>query len=91
MIEWILEEKKAYLEKDMTTELIALRLGIEKRKLERTVLDMIGLSLDNVINMYRVVYARALLKSGTPYEDLWHLSGFNSHERMESAFECIVV
>ena len=91
MIEWILEEKQVYLEKDMITELIALRLGIEQRKLKRAVLDTVGLSLDNLIDMYRVVYAKTLFKNGVPYDDLWTLSGFKSLERMESAFECIVV
>lgn len=91
MVGHILEEKKAYLEKDMSAELLAISLGIKQKKLERTIMAAFGLSLDSLIDMFRIVYARALLKNGTPYEDLWHLSGFGSLEHMETAFECIVV
>lgn len=91
MIGHILEEKKAYLEKDMSAGLLAIRLGIKQKKLERIIMVAFGLSLDSLIDMFRIVYARTLLKSGTPYEYIWHLSGFSSLEHMETAFECIVV
>ena len=84
-------EKKAYLEKDMSAGLLADRLGIKQKKLERIIMVAFGLSLDRLVDMFRIVYARALLISGTPYEDLWHLSGFGSLEHMETSFECIVV
>ncbi len=91
MIEGIMEGGKAYLEKDMTAGLVAQRLGIKKRKLEIVVSATFGLSLDILIDMFRVVHARALLKNGVCYEELWKVSGFKSLECMESAFECIVV
>ncbi len=91
MVGHVLEEKKAYLKKDMSAGLLADRLGIKQKKLERIIMVAFGLSLDNLIDMFRIVYARVLLKNGTPYDDLWHLSGFDSLEHMETAFECIVV
>lgn len=91
MIEHILEGEKAYLEKDMSAEHLAILLGIKRKKLERIITVTFGLSTDRLIDMFRIVNARSLLKNGTPYEDLWHLSGFSSLEHMETAFECIVV
>lgn len=91
MIEHILEGKKAYLEKDMSAEHLAILLGIKRKKLERIITVTFGLSTDRLIDMFRIVNARSLLKNGTPYEDIWNLSGFDSLEQMETAFECIVV
>ncbi len=91
MIEHILEGKKAYLEKDMSAEHLAILLGIKRKKLERIITVTFGLSTDRLIDMFRIVNARSLLKNGTPYEDIWNLSGFDSLEHMETAFECIVV
>lgn len=91
MIEHILEGEKAYLEKDMSAEHLAILLGIKRKKLERIITVTFGLSTDRLIDMFRIVNARSLLKNGTPYEDIWNLSGFDSLEHMETAFECIVV
>ena len=91
MIEHILEGKKAYLEKDMSAGHLAISLGVKRKKLERIIAVTFGFSLDSLIDMFRIVYARSLLRNGTPYEDIWNLSGFDSLEHMETAFECIVV
>ena len=73
MIVHILEEKKAYLEKDMSAEHLAILLGIKRKKLERIITVTFGLSTDRLIDMFRIVNARSLLKNGTPYEDIWNL------------------
>lgn len=91
MIEKIMEEESVYLEKDMNAGILSLRLGIKRKKLERVISANLGLSLDRLIDIFRIVYARNLLKGGITYENIGPLSGFDSLEHMETAFERIVV
>jgi AraC-like DNA-binding protein len=87
----LLEDKRIYLIKDINTEKISEILKKNVRYLNGILKSSIGLSIENLIVMYRVQYARELLAIGIDYEKLWDLSGFASSSDMESALESIVV
>ncbi|HON55263.1 MAG TPA: hypothetical protein PLG03_06915 [Bacteroidales bacterium] len=90
-MEALFENRKIYLKSEITPSLIADLLKIKRRRLEGIVNNSFGLSIDNIVNMYRLQYARQLLISGEKYDSLWEKSGFSSRVDMERAFENIVV
>jgi len=87
----LFEEKRVYLIKDITPRCVARMLGKRRCRLDHILDASTGLSLDQMIVMYRVQHARRLLLIGMDYECLWELSGFTSTEELESALERIVV
>lgn len=78
----LVEEKKSYLNMDLSPAEIAEELGITKHQLSQVLSQKVGLTFNEFINKYRVEAAQEMIRSenGTSYK-LIHLafdSGFNN-------------
>lgn len=90
MLMFFMEEKKLYLNKDLSSQEIALLLKIKRCELNNLLYESLGINIDQMISMYRIQHARELLFMGVKYKELWKFSGFISQSSMESAFQDVV-
>ncbi|MEN6619116.1 MAG: hypothetical protein ABFC28_06420 [Rikenellaceae bacterium] len=86
----LMEVKRLYLIKDLSPREIAGLLNISIRRLDNILYRCLGLSLSQIIAMYRIQHAAELLKMGVKYRDLWKFSGFISLTGMDREFEDVV-
>lgn len=86
----LMEEKRLYLIKELSSQKVAQVLNISKGNLESLLHESQGVNIELAISMYRIQHARELLIIGVSYSDLWQFSGFLSQSNMERAFEDVV-
>ena len=86
-----LEQKKIYLDPDITTSQLAKALGTTAQNISFVVNKMFDQSFRDLINTYRVEAAKALLKDNDSHHrsilDIALASGFNSQASFYRAFK----
>ncbi len=87
---FLLEEKRVFIVRGDCSGILAKAAGVSRRELEKIVLDLTGMEISFVVDLYRVQHARELLLAGVDYQSVWALSGFASPGALDRAFECIV-
>lgn len=65
-------------------------LGVNVKHLSWSVKNILGVPLEELIDLYRVQLAAELLRKGVPFKDLYKYSGFGSFSRFERVIDYIV-
>lgn len=86
----LMEQKRLYLIKGISSCDFARLLNIGESQLNRQLSEALGMDMRQLISMYRIQHARELLSIGVEYKKLWRLSGFSSHYSMNRALHNVV-
>lgn len=84
-----LMEKKIFLTRGITPKNLAELCNCKLSFLNRCLYKQLGFSVEQIISLYKVGYARELLSIGVGYEFACKYSGFNSIKELEKALECV--
>ena len=91
LIYLLLEEKKLFINPDFNGHDVCSFFPLEKTSIDKIVIEEFGCSVDTIISLFRIQYARKLLYEGFDYENVWKYSGFKSKRIMMKAFYRVVV
>lgn len=86
----IFENQKLFINPRFGPADIEAVSGVDVRYLNWSIKNLLGLSLGELTDMYRVQLATELLKKGVPYKVLYKYSGFRSFSCFERAIDDIV-
>lgn len=86
----LMEKGMVYLNPGFGPRDLSVLTGVPLRHLENSSVNVFGLSLSRLIEMYRIQYSRNLLISGVSFKNLNRYSGFGSFYSFKRALEHIV-
>gem|GEM_PF-2680900 len=86
----LMENQKVFLSPRLTPKKLASIMRADLKKMDRYLFDNLGLSLSEVISIYRIHHSRSLLKAGIDFYDIAQFSGFRSLRRFRNCLETVL-
>lgn len=83
-------ESKLYFNSQFNLKWASKLCGISEELLEGRLLNEVGLSFREIVNGYRVLEGRELLKKGVDFDNLYRVLGFSSKREFIEAVDSIV-
>ena len=85
-LEALMQERRVYLDPDLTLRKLARQLSVPEKQISATVNRQTGENVTRYINTHRVIEACKLLKDGQPVTSVIYASGFNTKSNFNREF-----
>ena len=86
----LMEYYKLFLSPCLTPRKLAFVMNVDLKELERYFFDSLGLSLSQIISIYRIQHSRKLLTAGIDFYNVAQFSGFRSLRRFRNCLEAVL-
>ena len=83
----LMENHKIFLSPRLTPRKLAFTMRANLKEMERSLFDNLGLSLSEIISIYRIQHSRNLLTTGIDFYDIAQFSGFRSTRRFRNCLD----
>jgi len=83
----LMENYKIFLSPRLTPRKLAFAMRANLKEMERSLFDNLGLSLSEIISIYRIQHSRNLLTAGIDFYDIAQFSGFRSMRRFRNCLD----
>jgi len=80
----LLEYHKVFISPRLTPRKLAIAMNTNLKEMEKLVFDNLGISLKDIISLYRVQHSRQLLMKGVDFCHIPQFSGFRSMRRFRN-------